>query len=78
VNNGSEGGAKKDGFLKLTMMKVPDLADCSSAREEKCRNQCLGVAAAGRGVGSHPQTGQLGHPQMAIVTSNFFFFFKFL
>ncbi|KAE8125205.1 hypothetical protein FH972_020038 [Carpinus fangiana] len=40
VNNGSEGG-KKDGFLKLTMMKVPDLADWSSAREGNCRNQCL-------------------------------------
>ncbi|XP_059437185.1 G-type lectin S-receptor-like serine/threonine-protein kinase At1g11330 [Corylus avellana] len=40
VNNGSDGG-KKDGFLKLTMMKVPDLADWSSAREENCRNQCL-------------------------------------
>ncbi|XP_059437183.1 G-type lectin S-receptor-like serine/threonine-protein kinase At1g11330 isoform X2 [Corylus avellana] len=40
VDNGSDGG-KKDGFLKLTMMKVPDLADWSSALEEKCRNQCL-------------------------------------
>jgi hypothetical protein len=40
VNNVSEGG-KKDGFLKLTMMKVPDLEDWSSAREENCRNQCL-------------------------------------
>jgi hypothetical protein len=40
MNNGNEGG-KKDGFLKLTMMKVPDLADWSSALEEKCINQCL-------------------------------------
>ncbi|XP_059436881.1 G-type lectin S-receptor-like serine/threonine-protein kinase At1g11330 [Corylus avellana] len=40
VSNGSDGG-KKDGFLELTMMKVPDLEDWSSAREENCRNQCL-------------------------------------
>ncbi|XP_062160839.1 G-type lectin S-receptor-like serine/threonine-protein kinase At1g11330 isoform X2 [Alnus glutinosa] len=40
VNNGSE-GEKKDGFLKLTMMKIPDLADWSSTSEEKCRTQCL-------------------------------------
>jgi hypothetical protein len=40
VNNGSDGG-KKDGFLKLTMMKVPDLADRSSALEVTCINQCL-------------------------------------
>jgi hypothetical protein len=42
VNNGTEGG-KKDGFLKLTMMKVPYLADWSSTStsEEKCRTQCL-------------------------------------
>ena len=39
-NNGSE-GEKKDGFLKLTMMKIPDLADWSSTSEEKCRTQCL-------------------------------------
>ncbi|XP_062161867.1 G-type lectin S-receptor-like serine/threonine-protein kinase At1g11330 [Alnus glutinosa] len=40
MNNGSERG-KEDGFLKLTMMKVPDLADWSSTSEEKCRTQCL-------------------------------------
>jgi hypothetical protein len=41
VNNGS-GGGKKDGFLKLTMMKVPDFEEYSPyAREEKCRNLCL-------------------------------------
>jgi hypothetical protein len=41
-NNGSE-GEKKDGFLKLTMMKVPYLADSSSpsTSEEKFRAQCL-------------------------------------
>jgi hypothetical protein len=40
VNNGSE-GEKKDGFLKLSMMKIPDLADWSSSSGEKCRTQCL-------------------------------------
>ncbi|XP_059439287.1 G-type lectin S-receptor-like serine/threonine-protein kinase At1g11330 [Corylus avellana] len=40
VNNGSEEG-KKDGFFKLTKMKVPDLEDLSPASEEQCRNQCL-------------------------------------
>jgi hypothetical protein len=40
VNNGSDGG-KKDGFLKLKMMKAPDLEDLSSALEEQCRTQCL-------------------------------------
>jgi hypothetical protein len=40
VNNGSDGG-KKDGFLKLTKMKVPDLEDRSTVVEEHCRNQCL-------------------------------------
>ncbi|KAE7995523.1 hypothetical protein FH972_000307 [Carpinus fangiana] len=40
VNNGSDGG-KKDGFLKLKIMKVPDLEDLSSALEEQCRTQCL-------------------------------------
>jgi hypothetical protein len=40
MNNGSERG-KKEGFLKLTMMKVPDLEDWSSDFEEKCGTQCL-------------------------------------
>jgi hypothetical protein len=63
VNNGSDGG-KKDGFLKLTMMKVPDLADWSSAREEKCRNQCLEncscvAYAFDSGIGCMPWTRSL-------------------
>ncbi|XP_059436887.1 G-type lectin S-receptor-like serine/threonine-protein kinase At1g11330 [Corylus avellana] len=63
VNNGSEGG-KKDGFLKLTMMKVPDLADWSSALEEKCRNQCLEncscvAYAFDAGIGCMPWTRSL-------------------
>ncbi|XP_041025862.1 G-type lectin S-receptor-like serine/threonine-protein kinase At1g11330 [Juglans microcarpa x Juglans regia] len=40
VTTGGEEG-KKDGFLKLKMMKVPDLAYWSSAFEDKCRDQCL-------------------------------------
>ena len=32
---------KRDGFLKLKMMKVPDFADWSSALENKCEEQCL-------------------------------------
>jgi hypothetical protein len=69
VNNGSRGGggggaAKKDGFLKLTM-KVPDLANCSSAREEKCRNQCSEncscvAYASSCGVAPHPRISQMG------------------
>ncbi|KAF5475570.1 hypothetical protein F2P56_007364 [Juglans regia] len=39
TTGGEEG--KKDGFLKLKMMKVPDLAYWSSAFEGKCRDQCL-------------------------------------
>nr|XP_023917802.1 G-type lectin S-receptor-like serine/threonine-protein kinase At1g11330 [Quercus suber] len=39
VNTGGEG--KKDGFLNLKMMKVPDIAVWSSAFENKCRVQCL-------------------------------------
>ena len=40
VNTGVEEG-KKDGFLKLNMMKVPDIAVWSSATEKKCGEQCL-------------------------------------
>nr|POE96167.1 g-type lectin s-receptor-like serine/threonine-protein kinase [Quercus suber] len=40
VNAGGDDG-KKDGFLKLKMMKVPDIAAWSSASENKCREQCL-------------------------------------
>ena len=40
VNTGVEEG-KKDGFLKLNMMKVPDIAVWSSAFENNCREQCL-------------------------------------
>nr|POF03672.1 g-type lectin s-receptor-like serine/threonine-protein kinase [Quercus suber] len=40
VNTGGEEG-KKDGFLKLKMMKVPDDAAWSSASENKCSEQCL-------------------------------------
>ncbi|XP_050287976.1 G-type lectin S-receptor-like serine/threonine-protein kinase At1g11330 isoform X2 [Quercus robur] len=40
VNAGGDEG-KKDGFLKLKMMKVPDIAAWSSAHEDKCREQCL-------------------------------------
>jgi hypothetical protein len=63
VNNGSEGG-KKDGFLKLTMMKVPDLADWSSALEETCINQCLEncsciAYAYDSGIGCMPWTRSL-------------------
>ncbi|XP_059437188.1 G-type lectin S-receptor-like serine/threonine-protein kinase At1g11330 [Corylus avellana] len=63
VNNGSDGG-KKDGFLKLTKMKVPDFTDRSSAQEEKCRNQCLEncscvAYAFDAGIGCMPWTGSL-------------------
>ncbi|GMY37170.1 G-type lectin S-receptor-like serine/threonine-protein kinase At1g11330 [Fagus crenata] len=41
VNSSSDAG-KMDGFLKLNMMKVPDLADSSSARDlHECSQQCL-------------------------------------
>jgi hypothetical protein len=40
VNSSSEDG-KKDGFLKLNNMKVPDFADWLSANEDECRQQCL-------------------------------------
>jgi len=41
VNNNGNEGEKKDGFLKLTTMKVPYLADWSTTSEENCRTQCL-------------------------------------
>ena len=41
VNTSGEEG-KKDGFLTLNMMKVPDNADWSSPRDQdKCREKCL-------------------------------------
>uniref|UniRef100_A0A2N9FNV9 Protein kinase domain-containing protein n=1 Tax=Fagus sylvatica TaxID=28930 RepID=A0A2N9FNV9_FAGSY len=41
VNTSSDAG-KMDGFLKLNMMKVPDFADSSSARDlHECSQQCL-------------------------------------
>ena len=40
VNTSGEEG-KKDGFLKLKMIRVPDNADWSIASENKCRQQCL-------------------------------------
>ena len=40
VNTGGEGD-KKDGFLKLKMMKVTDFADWSTAFQNKCKEQCL-------------------------------------
>ncbi|KAG6642667.1 hypothetical protein CIPAW_09G156000 [Carya illinoinensis] len=40
LTTGGEEG-KKDAFLELKMMKVPDLVDWSSAFEDKCRDQCL-------------------------------------
>jgi hypothetical protein len=63
VNNGSEGG-KKDGFLKLTMMKVPDSEDWSSALEEHCRSLCLEncscmAYAYDSGIGCMPWTRSL-------------------
>ncbi|XP_062160636.1 G-type lectin S-receptor-like serine/threonine-protein kinase At1g11330 [Alnus glutinosa] len=64
-NNGSE-GEKKDGFLKLMMMKVPYLADSSSpsTSEEKCRAQCLEncsciAYAYDSGIGCMTWTGSL-------------------
>ncbi|PSS24737.1 G-type lectin S-receptor-like serine/threonine-protein kinase [Actinidia chinensis var. chinensis] len=40
--NGSSGQEnKKDGFLKLTTMKVPELAQWSAVGEDECENQCL-------------------------------------
>ncbi|GFY91775.1 S-locus lectin protein kinase family protein [Actinidia rufa] len=40
--NGSSGQEnKKDGFLKLTTMKVPELAEWSVVEEDECENQCL-------------------------------------
>ncbi|XP_059436884.1 G-type lectin S-receptor-like serine/threonine-protein kinase At1g11330 [Corylus avellana] len=62
-NNGSD-GSKKDGFLKLTMMKVSDLEDWSSALEEQCRSQCLencscNAYAYDSGIGCMPWTRSL-------------------
>nr|XP_023928161.1 G-type lectin S-receptor-like serine/threonine-protein kinase At1g11330 [Quercus suber] len=41
VNSTGGGAGKMDGFLKLKMMKVPDLTDSSPAHEDYCRQQCL-------------------------------------
>ena len=41
VNTTGGEASKMDGFLKLKMMKVPDLADSSPALEDNCRQQCL-------------------------------------
>jgi hypothetical protein len=62
-NNGSE-GEKKDGFLKLTMMKVPYLADWSTTLEEDCSTQCLESCsctayAYDSGIGCMTWTGSL-------------------
>ncbi|XP_062160840.1 G-type lectin S-receptor-like serine/threonine-protein kinase At1g11330 [Alnus glutinosa] len=62
-NNGSE-GEKKDGFLKLTMMKVPYLADWSTTLEENCSTQCLEncsciAYAYDSGIGCMTWTGSL-------------------
>jgi hypothetical protein len=63
VNNGSE-GEKKDEFLKLTMMKVPYLADWSTTLEENCSTQCLEncsciAYAYDSGIGCMTWTGSL-------------------
>ncbi|KAE9461748.1 hypothetical protein C3L33_06345, partial [Rhododendron williamsianum] len=39
--NGSSNLDKKDGFLKLTTMKVPELADWVSGPKNECEKQCL-------------------------------------
>ncbi|KAF7112648.1 hypothetical protein RHSIM_RhsimUnG0207300 [Rhododendron simsii] len=39
--NGSSNLDKKDGFLKLTTMKVPELADWVSVPENECEKHCL-------------------------------------
>ncbi|KAF7120684.1 hypothetical protein RHSIM_Rhsim13G0167400 [Rhododendron simsii] len=39
--NGSSNLEKKDQFLKLTTMKVPELAEWVSVPENECENQCL-------------------------------------
>ncbi|KAI8525298.1 hypothetical protein RHMOL_Rhmol13G0219900 [Rhododendron molle] len=39
--NGSSNLEKKDRFLKLMMMKVPELAEWVSVPEKECENQCL-------------------------------------
>ncbi|KAI8525294.1 hypothetical protein RHMOL_Rhmol13G0219800 [Rhododendron molle] len=39
--NGSSNLDQKDGFLKLTTMKVPELADWVSVPENECEKQCL-------------------------------------
>ncbi|XP_058197233.1 G-type lectin S-receptor-like serine/threonine-protein kinase At1g11330 isoform X2 [Rhododendron vialii] len=39
--NGSSNLDLKDGFLKLTTMKVPELADWVSVPENECEKQCL-------------------------------------
>jgi hypothetical protein len=62
-NNGSE-GLKKDRFLKLTMMKVPYLADWSTTLEENCSTQCLEncsciAYAYDSGIGCMTWTGNL-------------------
>ncbi|XP_062160909.1 G-type lectin S-receptor-like serine/threonine-protein kinase At1g11330 [Alnus glutinosa] len=62
-NNGSE-GEKKDGFLKLTMMKVPYLAGWSTTSEENCSTQCLEncsciAHAYDSGIGCMTWTGSL-------------------
>ena len=41
VNSTGGDAGKMDGFLKLKMMKVPDLTDSSPAHEDYCRQQCL-------------------------------------
>ena len=41
LNNRSEGGGKADVFLKLQMIKVPDLAEWSYRTKDDCRKQCL-------------------------------------
>ncbi|XP_050288911.1 G-type lectin S-receptor-like serine/threonine-protein kinase At1g11330 [Quercus robur] len=41
VNTTGGEASKMDGFLKLKMIKVPDLADSSPALEDNCRQQCL-------------------------------------
>ena len=40
VNTSGEAG-KMDGFLKLSLMKVPDFVEWSAAQEDECRQQCL-------------------------------------
>ncbi|XP_058197242.1 G-type lectin S-receptor-like serine/threonine-protein kinase At1g11330 isoform X2 [Rhododendron vialii] len=62
--NGSGNLDQKDGFLKLTTMKVPELADWVSVPENECKKQCLmncscAAYAYDQGIGCMSWSGKL-------------------